>query len=265
MQHTNNAPMVCMEHIGKVFNPGSVNEKVVFEDFSMDVAHGDFVSVVGSNGSGKTTMLNILCGSLPLDSGKVYVDGRDITKLKEHARAKFIGRVFQDPAKGTCANLTILENFALADNKGKPFGLTRSVNRKRIDDYRERISTLHMGLEDRMDQTVGALSGGQRQALALIISTMAPIDLLILDEHTAALDPKSSETVMELTERVVREKKLTTLMVTHNLRFAVEYGNRLVMMHQGSPVLDLKGEEKQRTSTDVLVDKFAEISIELGN
>ena len=265
MQQANNAPMVRMEHIKKVFNPGSVNEKTVFDDFTMDVARGDFVSVVGSNGSGKTTMLNILCGSLPLDSGKVFVDGRDITKLKEHDRAKFIGRVFQDPAKGTCANLTILENFALADNKGKPFGLTRSVNKKRIDDYRAHIATLHMGLEDRMDQTVGALSGGQRQALALIISTMAPIDLLILDEHTAALDPKSSETVMELTERVVREKHLTTLMVTHNLRFAVEYGNRLVMMHQGAPVLDLSGTDKAQTSTDALVSKFAEISIELGN
>lgn len=265
MQCTNNAPMVHMEQIGKVFNPGSVNEKVVFDGFSMDVRRGDFVSVVGSNGSGKTTMLNILCGSLPLDSGKVWVDGRDITGLKEHQRAKFIGRVFQDPAKGTCANLTILENFALADNKGKFFGLSRSINRKRIDDYRDRIRTLHMGLEDRMDQTVGALSGGQRQALALIISTMAPIDLLILDEHTAALDPKSSETVMELTERVVREKKLTTLMVTHNLRFAVEYGNRLVMMHQGNTVLDLMDEDKKNASTDDLVNMFAQISVELGN
>lgn len=265
MHTTNNAPMVRLEHISKVFNPGSVNEKVVFDDFSMDVRRGDFVSVVGSNGSGKTTMLNILCGSLPLDSGKVLVDGRDITRLKEHQRSKFIGRVFQDPSKGTCANLTILENFALADNKGKFFGLTKSINRKRIDDYRERISTLHMGLEDRMDQTVGALSGGQRQALALIISTMAPIDLLILDEHTAALDPKSSETVMELTERVVREKQLTTLMVTHNLRFAVDYGNRLVMMHQGAPVLDLADEAKKNASTDDLVNMFAQISVELGN
>ncbi len=265
MPSTENRPMVQLEHIRKVFNPGSVNEKTVFEDFNLSIRHGDFVSVVGSNGSGKTTMLNVLCGSLPIDSGSVIVDGRDVSKLKEHQRAGFIGRVFQDPAKGTCAGLTILENFALADNKGRRYGLSRSVNRRRIDAYREMLCPLHMGLEDRMDQTVGTLSGGQRQALALIISTMSPISLLILDEHTAALDPKSSETVMELTERVVREKQLTTLMVTHNLRFAAQYGNRLLMMHQGAAVLDVADEEKQSCSSEHLVDLFAEISIELGN
>lgn len=265
MPSVENEPKVRLEHIHKVFNPGSVNEKTVFQDFSLSIRQGDFVSVVGSNGSGKTTMLNVLCGSLPIDSGSVIVDGRDVTRLKEHQRAQFIGRVFQDPAKGTCAGLTILENFALADNKGKRFGLSRSVNRRRVDAYREMLRPLHMGLEDRMNQTVGTLSGGQRQALALIISTMSPVSLLILDEHTAALDPKSSETVMELTERVVQEKQLTTLMVTHNLRFAAQYGNRLLMMHQGEAVLDLADQEKENCSADHLVDVFADISIELGN
>ena len=242
MRSTSNAPMVRMEHIGLVFNPGSVNEKVVFEDFSMDVARGDFVSVVGSNGSGKTTMLNILCGSLPLDSGKVYVDGRDITKLKEHARAKFIGRVFQDPSKGTCANLTILENFALADNKGKAYGLGRGINRQRRDYYREQLAALGLGLEDKMDVKLGSLSGGQRQAVAMVMATLTPIDFLILDEHTAALDPKTADIIMELTDRIVKEKKLTAIMVTHNLRYAVEYGSRLIMMDKGHIVFDADGE-----------------------
>ena len=262
---THDEYLVRMEQIGKTFNPGSVNEKTIFDGFNLNIRAGEFISVVGSNGSGKTTMLNVLCGSLPIDSGSVIVDGRDVTRLKEHQRAQFIGRVFQDPAKGTCAGLTILENFALADNKGKRFGLSRSVNRRRVDAYRELLRPLHMGLEDRMNQTVGTLSGGQRQALALIISTMSPVSLLILDEHTAALDPKSSETVMELTERVVREKQQTTLMVTHNLRFAAQYGNRLLMMHQGEAVLDLVDQEKENCSADHLVDVFADISIELGN
>ena len=258
-------PMVRMTHIEKMFGKGTVNEKTVFTDFSLSIDKGDFVSVIGSNGSGKTTMLNLLCGSIPADRGEIEVAGKRIDKLKEHQRSRFIGRVFQDPGKGSCASLTILENMSLADNKGKHYYLTGGVNRKRLDDYRAMLEPLGLGLENHMNLTVGSLSGGQRQALALLISTMTPIDLLILDEHTASLDPRSTETVMELTQKVVREKKLTTLMVTHNLRHAVKYGNRLLMMHQGQAVVDVTEAERDNYSVDDLLKIFNEISIEVGN
>ncbi|GHU68930.1 ABC transporter ATP-binding protein [Clostridia bacterium] len=259
------SPMVRMEHIRKVFNHGTVNERVVFTDFSLTMKRGAFVSVVGSNGSGKTTMLNLLCGTMPPDAGSIEIGGRSVDKLKEFQRARRIGRVFQDPAKGTCASLTILENLSLADNKGKPYLLRTGVNRRRIEAYRAMLEPLGLGLENQLDLKVGGLSGGQRQALALLICTMTPVDLLILDEHTAALDPRSSETVMGLTERVVREKGLTTLMVTHNLRFAIGYGDRLIMMHQGEVVLDVDEERRVAYSVDDLLRKFNEISIESGN
>jgi len=256
---------VGLRRIKKTFNPGSVNEVVLFTDFNLEIPKNQFVAVVGSNGSGKTSMLNLICGSLTPDSGEITIGGRDITKLKEHQRAKFIGRVFQDPAKGTCPELTILENMALADNKGSSYGLGRGVNKRRVDYYRSRLEELKLGLEDKIHLPVASLSGGQRQALALLICTMTPLDLLILDEHTAALDPRSSENVMELTNRLVREQNLTTLMVTHNLRYAIGYGDRLIMMHRGSIVLDLTGESKSALHTKDLTDKFNEISIEDGN
>ena len=256
---------VSLQHIYKTFNPGSVNEVVLFTDFNMEIEKGQFVSVVGSNGSGKTTILNLLCGSFPVDSGSVFVNGKEISKLKEFERSHFIGRVFQDPSKGTCPELTILENMALADNKGTVFGLHTGVNKKRIDYYRTQLELLKLGLEDKLNLSVASLSGGQRQALALLISTMTPLDLLILDEHTAALDPRSSENVMELTERIVQEKKLTTLMVTHNLKFAIHYGDRLVMMHRGGIVLDAAGDAKSALHTKDLTEKFNEISLEDGN
>lgn len=259
------APLVRMEHIYKTFNPDSVNEVVLFQDFNLAIPQGQFVSVVGSNGSGKTTVLNLLCGSLPVDGGKIFVREREITHLKEFQHSKFIGRVFQDPSKGTCPELTILENMALAENKGSAYSLRLGVNKKRIDFYRGQLELLKLGLEDKLNLSVGSLSGGQRQALALLICTMTPIDLLILDEHTAALDPKSSENVMELTERFVREKRLTTLMVTHNLKFAIQYGDRLVMMHRGHTVLDATGEAKTAIGTRDLTEKFNEISLEDGN
>lgn len=259
------AELVRLEHINKVFNPGTVSEMGVFEDFSFSIREGEFISVVGSNGSGKTTMLNLLCGSLPLDGGKIFLREREITGLAEYRRAAHIGRVFQDPMKGTCPALTILENMSLADNKGKSFGLGLGVNRRRVDYYKSQLELLHLGLEDKLSQKVGVLSGGQRQALALLISTLTPIDLLVLDEHTAALDPKSSENVMELTDKVVREKKLTAIMVTHNLRFAEEYGSRLVMMHAGKTVIDVAGEEKKHHRREELLKIFNEISIECGN
>ena len=210
-------------------------------------------------------MLNIICGSIPVEAGQIFMNGSDITKEKEYKRNRRIGRVYQNPAMGTCPSMTILENMALADNKGKMYGFGRGTNKARISYYKELLSQLGLGLEDKLDIKVGALSGGQRQAMALLMSTMTPIEFLILDEHTAALDPKTAELIMELTDKIVKEKKLTTIMVTHNLRYAVEYGDRLLMMHQGEAVLDLKGEEKKAMSVDEILKQFNEISIECGN
>ena len=257
--------MLELKGIHKYYNPGTVNEMCLFKDFDLTVEKGEFVSDVGSNGSGKTSMLNIICGSIPVESGSILMDGKDITKEKEYRRNQKIGRVFQNPALGTCPSMTILENMSLADNKGKFFGLGRGTNRGRIQDYREMLSQLGLGLEDKMDVKVGSLSGGQRQAMALLMSTMTPIEFLILDEHTAALDPKTAELIMELTDKIVKEKQLTTIMVTHNLRYAVEYGNRILMMHQGECVLDKKGSEKEQISTESVLQLFIEISIECGN
>ena len=257
--------MLELKHINKYYNAGTVNEMCLFHDFSLSIEDGQFVSVVGSNGSGKTSMLNLICGSIPLDDGRILISGQDITRMPEYKRQRRIGRVYQNPAMGTCPSMTILENMSLADNKGKAFNLRRGTNRQRIDFYRESLRTLGLGLEDKMEVKVGVLSGGQRQAMALLMSTMTPIEFLILDEHTAALDPKTAETIMELTDKVVREKNLTTIMVTHNLRYAVEYGDRLMMMHQGNVVIDKEGEEKQALDIDDILKKFNEISIECGN
>lgn len=257
--------MLELWNIDVIFNKGTVDEAQLFDGFCLNIQKGDFVSVVGSNGSGKTTMLNLICGTLNPDAGEILLEGKNIIKLAEHRRAKKIGRVFQDPKAGTCSGLTVLENFALADNKNKPFGLTAAVNKKRIDTYRQLLSTCNMGLEDRMNVPVGALSGGQRQAIALVLACMTKVDLLILDEHTAALDPKSSETIMQLTDRLIRENQMTALMVTHNLRHAVEYGNRILMMDKGKILLDLDGEQKQKTVVEDLLSVFNEISIECGN
>ena len=259
------APLVELKNIDLTFNPGTVNETCLFRDFNFRVDRGEFVSVVGSNGSGKTSMLNLICGTLNPESGHILLDGKDITKMPEFKRSQRIGRVFQNPATGTCPDLTILENLSLADNKGKAYGLRRGVNQAKKEEYRTLLSQLHMGLEDKLDVAVGSLSGGQRQALALLIATMTPIDLLILDEHTAALDPKSSETVMDLTLKTIEEKNLTALMVTHNLRFATDYGTRIVMMHEGRAHLDSYGRDKAEFDVDYLLKEFTQISIELGN
>ena len=257
--------MLELKNISKYYNAGTVNEMCLFNDFNLSIDDGEFVSVVGSNGSGKTSMLNLICGSIPVDSGTIVMGGTDITKMPEYKRQRRIGRVYQHPAMGTCPNMTILENMALADNKGKPFNLLPGTNKARIDFYRDQLKILGLGLEDKMGVKVGVLSGGQRQAMALLMSTMTPIEFLILDEHTAALDPKTADIIMELTEKIVAEKHLTTIMVTHNLRFAVEYGNRLLMMHQWHAVMDKKGEEKANTKVDDILDMFNAISIECGN
>ena len=257
--------MLELKNISKYYNAGTVNEMCLFNDFNLSIDDGEFVSVVGSNGSGKTSMLNLICGSIPVDSGTIVMGGTDITKMPEYKRQRRIGRVYQHPAMGTCPNMTILENMALADNKGKPFNLLPGTNKARIDFYRDQLKILGLGLEDKMGVKVGVLSGGQRQAMALLMSTMTPIDFLILDEHTAALDPKTADLIMELTDKIVKQKNLTTIMVTHNLRYAVEYGNRLLMMHQGEAVMDLSAKEKQELKVEDILEKFNAISIECGN
>ena len=257
--------MLEVRDITKIYNPGTVTEQTLFDHFSLTVEDGQFVSIVGSNGSGKTSLLNIICGSIGIEGGDVLMDGRSISKLKDYQRYASMGRVYQDPSAGTCPNLTVLENLSLADNKGKPFGLGRGVNRRRIDDYRQQLSGLGLGLEDKLDVRMGALSGGQRQAVALLMATMTPLRFLILDEHTAALDPKTAEVIMALTDKVVREKHLTAMMVTHNLRYAAEYGDRILMMRQGQVVLDRAGADKAATSMDDLLAQFNRISLETGN
>lgn len=257
--------MIELIGINKKFNTGTVNETTLFTDFDFEVAAGEFVSVVGSNGSGKTTVLNLIAGTILPDSGNILLDGKDITKLKEYVRARRIGRVFQDPSKGVADQMTIAENMSLAENKGRLFGLTKGLSKDRVSYYQDLVKPIGLGLEDKMYVKMGALSGGQRQAVSLIMATMTPVDILILDEHTAALDPKTADIIMELTDQIVREKKLTALMVTHNLRYAVRYGNRMVMMHNGKCVLDVKGEEKKNTTVSDVLDLFNEISIECGN
>ena len=256
--------MLELQHVQKTYNPGAVTELRLFDDFNLTVAKGEFVSIVGSNGSGKTSLLNLICGSIQPDGGDVRIAGQSILRQPEHRRYQRIGRVYQNPALGACPSLTVLENMALADNKGRRFGLGRGVSRERIPFYRQQLAGLGLGLEDKLGVKMGSLSGGQRQAVALVMATMTPLDCLILDEHTAALDPHTADRIMELTDRVVREKQLTAMMVTHNLRYAVEYGSRLLMLDHGRVAFDCAGAEKAELAVEDVLGRFNALRFDCG-
>lgn len=248
--------MLKIQSIHKGFNQGTVNETNIFNNFNLNINQGDFVTIVGSNGAGKSTLLNIISGALEPDSGRIILEGKDITRLPEHKKSQYMSRVFQDPTKGTSPSMTILENLSLADNKGKCFGLSFGVNKKKVESFKEQLSILNLGLEDKLDTKVGLLSGGQRQALSLLMATLNTPKILLLDEHTAALDPKTSETIINLTNSIVKEKNITTIMITHNLNHAIAYGNRLLMMHRGEAILDIKEKEKCFLTKNMLIEEF---------
>ena len=252
--------MLKIENIRKVFNAGTVNEKVALNGLNLHLNPGDFVTVIGGNGAGKSTMLNSVAGVYGVDDGKIYIDGVDVTHLPEYKRAKFIGRVFQDPMMGTAADMWIEENLALAARRGKPRTLRSGITAKERAQYREQLKILDLGLEDRMTTKVGLLSGGQRQALTLLMATLQKPKLLLLDEHTAALDPKTADKVLEATEKIVAANNLTTLMITHNMRDAIEHGNRLIMMYDGRVVVDVGGEEKKQLTVEQLLNLFSQAS-----
>ena len=250
--------MLEIKNVYKTFNAGTVNEKVALKGLDLTLEDGDFVTVIGGNGAGKSTMLNAVAGVWPVDMGKIIIDGKDVTRLSEHQRAKYIGRVFQDPMMGTAATMQIDENLALAARRGLARTLKIGITKKEHDEYYELLKTLDLGLENRMTSKVGLLSGGQRQAVTLLMATLKKPKLLLLDEHTAALDPATAEKVLELTKSIVAEKKITCLMVTHNMHQALELGNRTLMMDGGRIVFDVKGEERSRMTGDDLLEKFRE-------
>ncbi len=252
--------MLDIKDIFKTFNAGTVNEKQALRGVSLHLAPGDFVTVIGGNGAGKSTLLNSVSGALELDAGQILIDGVDVTHLPEYKRAKFIGRVFQDPMMGTAATMQIEENLALAARRGKVRGLRSGITKAEREDYKEQLKILGLGLEDRMTTKVGLLSGGQRQALTLLMATLQKPKLLLLDEHTAALDPKTAAKVLEVTQRFVERDNLSTLMITHNMRDAIAYGNRLIMMYDGEVLLDVSGEEKKNLTVEQLLQLFSKAS-----
>ena len=252
--------MLTISHVRKTFNKGTINEKKALQGINLHLKPGDFVTVIGGNGAGKSTMLNMIAGVYPIDSGKIEIDGVNISREPEHNRAQYIGRVFQDPMRGTAAGMQIQENLALALRRGRRRGLSWGVKNDELDFYREALTRLDLGLQTRMTSKVGLLSGGQRQALTLLMATLEKPKLLLLDEHTAALDPKTARKVLELTDEIVNEQKLTTLMVTHNMKDAIQYGNRLIMMHEGRIIYDVAGEEKKNLQVEDLLKKFEEHS-----
>lgn len=252
--------MLQVNDIHKTFNKGTVNEKKALDGLSLTLKEGDFVTVIGGNGAGKSTLLNALAGVWSVDAGNIVIDGIDLTYTPEHKRAKYLGRVFQDPMMGTAADMGIDENLALAARRGKFRGLSSGVTHKEREKYKELLKTLNLGLENRITSKVGLLSGGQRQAVTLLMATLKKPKLLLLDEHTAALDPKTADKVLKTTNDIVNKHNLTTLMITHNMRDAIATGNRLIMMNNGKIILDIKGEDKKKLTVDELLHKFAEVS-----
>ena len=248
--------MLHIQHVSKTFNAGTITEKKALHDLCLDLAPGDFVTVIGGNGAGKSTLLNLIAGVYTADEGTIVLDGRDISALKEYERAAFFGRVFQDPMRGTAATMQIEENLALAYRRGKKRTLRWGISSAERRLYREKLAVLGLGLENRMSAKVGLLSGGQRQALTLLMATLQKPRLLLLDEHTAALDPKTAQKVLDLTEEIIHRDKLTAFMVTHNMKNAIRYGNRLIMMHEGRIIYDVSGEEKKNIQVADLLKKF---------
>lgn len=257
--------MLSIKNISKTFNKGTVNSNKVFDNLSLDIREGDFITIIGSNGAGKSTLLNIISGSIKADSGQIIVNNRDIARLPEHERTKFISRVYQNPFLGVSPSMTILENMSLAYNKGQKFGLGRAVTKKNEYMFKEMLSTLELGLEDKIHNEVGLLSGGQRQSIALLMATMIKPQLLLLDEHTAALDPKTSIRIIEITKEIVDNNNITTLMVTHDLNHVLELGNRVIMMHSGNIILDIKDEEKSELTIEKLLGHFDNANVMLSD
>ena len=252
--------MLKLSHVSKTFNTGTINEKKALIDLNLHLEPGDFVTVIGGNGAGKSTMLNAVAGVWPVDQGSIVIDGVDVTGLPEFRRAQYIGRVFQDPMMGTAPNMQIVENLALAYRRGQKRGLGWGVTKAEKTLYREKLATLGLGLEDRMTSKVGLLSGGQRQALTLLMAALQKPKLLLLDEHTAALDPATAAKVLELSDQIVAENNLTAMMITHNMSDAIAHGNRIIMMNAGRIILDIRGEEKKHLTKEILLRKFAEVS-----
>ena len=250
--------MLTLKNLTKVFNEGTQDEKRALDGLSLDVADGDFITIIGSNGAGKTTLLNAIAGTIEPDKGQVIVDGQDVTKWPDFQMAQFISRVFQSPTMGTAGEMTIEENLCMAELRGKKRGLKWGVTKNRRSSYKEILKVLDLGLEERLKQSVGLLSGGQRQSLTLLMTTLTMPKVLLLDEHTAALDPRTAAKVMDLTDSMVRENRLTTLMVTHNMKQALKYGNRMVMLHQGNIQLDIQGEEKKKMTVAEIVAQFGQ-------
>ena len=248
--------MLELKNLYKTFNAGTVNEKRAIDGLDLTLEDGDFVTIIGGNGAGKSTTLNLIAGVFPADQGSIILDGVDITRLPEHKRAKYLGRVFQDPMMGTAATMGIEENLALANRRGQRRTLRPGITAQEREKFRKQLAALGLGLEDRMTSNVGLLSGGQRQALTLLMATLKKPRLLLLDEHTAALDPKTADKVLQITEGIVARDKLTTLMVTHNMKHAIQYGNRLIMMDAGKVVVDIRGEEKKNLTVRDLLEKF---------
>ena len=248
--------MLTLTNVTKTFNAGTVNEKTALNGLSLHLDEGDFCTVIGGNGAGKSTMLNAVAGVFQVDQGSIVIDGVDVTKLPEHKRAKYIGRVFQDPMTGTAATMQIEENLALAKRRGKKRSLRPGITKAEREEYRELLKILDLGLEDRLTSKVGLLSGGQRQALTLLMASLVKPKLLLLDEHTAALDPKTAAKVLEATEKIVNRDHLTTLMITHNMKDAIAHGNRLIMMKDGQVILNICGEEKKKLTVEDLLEKF---------